>query len=179
MGHQTAAERRAAPRVRPPLWQAATTLRSLADQRDRSHRQRRKAPSAQKTVRHIPGPRARAGHASSGLPDRNFRRRRRLPAVRSDSRMAHLPDGVGSVQRAEIESVAVEAHDAASLSNVAELVGELQQRELAFDTLTQNSHSGFSSGKLNGSHPQSTQKTRVAARPSARVGEQPKLSENY
>src|SRR5215475_15237304 len=38
---RSAAERRAAPRVRPPLWQAATTLRSLADQRDRSHRQRR------------------------------------------------------------------------------------------------------------------------------------------
>jgi hypothetical protein len=40
-----------------------------------------------------------------------------------------------------IEGVAVETHDAAGLGDVAELLGELQQRELASDTLTQSSHS--------------------------------------
>ena len=55
------------------------------------------------------------------------------------------------------------AHDAAGLGGVAELIGELQQRELAFDTLRQSSHSIYPEDP-GGCSP---------AR--ARVGEQPRL----
>lgn len=43
-----------------------------------------------------------------------------------------------------LEGVAVVAHDPAGLGDVAQFVGELQQRELAFDTVRQSSHLGFS-----------------------------------
>jgi hypothetical protein len=45
-----------------------------------------------------------------------------------------------------VDGVAVKTHDAAGLGHVAEVVGELQRRALAFDTLTQSSPSGFSLG---------------------------------
>jgi hypothetical protein len=43
-----------------------------------------------------------------------------------------------------VEGVAVIAHDLARLGDVAKLLGQLQQRQLAFGTLRQSSNSGFS-----------------------------------
>jgi hypothetical protein len=66
-----------------------------------------------------------------------------------------------------VERVAMETHDAASLGDVAEFIGQLQQRELAFDTLRKSGHSGFS-GVIDRVAPSIYPEARMVARLPAR-----------